>query len=209
MRLISTALQAQLDAGAIGKLDMILFDFPSPTGLKGFFTGVGVLQWSGIEFVGAGTLFQVSDIGASLDGAAVGLTIRLNGDARAGLDATELAMIETIQYRGRPVTIYRRYHHPETYVEIAVERVWRGYLDTIDHHVTEGGECHLAARCDSRALDLGRSGYRMRTDADQRLIDAADDFFRDVATVSEKEIQWANFTPTVPQKKKKKFLGIF
>jgi hypothetical protein len=207
MRLIPTALQSQLDSGAIGKTDMILFDFPAPTGLRGFFSGVGEVVFSGVTYKGAGSLFAIGAVGGSLDGAAAGLTVTLNADARASLEPTDLAAIETIQYRGRPVTIYRRYHHPESYAEIAVERLWRGYIDTIDHHI-DGGACYLAARCESRALDLARSGYRMRTDADQRLVDPADTFFKDVGIVAKKEIQWANFTPEVPQKRKKLF-GLF
>jgi hypothetical protein len=208
MRLIPAGLQAQLDAGRIARVEMILFDFPAPTGLVGFFSGIGSIVWSGITFVGAGTLFEINTVGASADGTAIGLNVRLNGDARAGLDATTLALIETIQYRGRPVTLYRRYSHPETYAEIAVERLYRGYIDRIDHNLTEGGDVYLEAAIESRALDLGRSGYRMRTDADQRAIDPTDDFFKDVAIVSKKEIQWANYSPEVPQKRKKLF-GLF
>jgi hypothetical protein len=203
-RSISGALQAQLDKGMIARTEMILFDFPNPTGQVGFFSGVGEFVWSGITFVGAGTLFDVSVVGASSSGAAVGLAIRLNGDAREGLTPTVLASIETIQYRGRPVSIYRRYMDPVTYAEIATEALYRGYIDTIDHNLTENGEVYLEASVESRALDLGRSGYRMRTDADQRLIDPSDGLFKDVGTVQKKEISWGSFTPYIPAPVKKK-----
>jgi hypothetical protein len=208
-RLISTALQDQLASGVIARTEMVLFDLPPPYGLVGFFSGIGTIVYSGVTFHGAGTLFDIDKIGGALDGTAVGLSVRLNGDARTDLDATALAQIESIPYQGRPFWLYRRYMHPETYAEIATELFFRGYIDVIDHNITEGGEVYLEAKVESRSLDLGRSGYRMRTDADQRQIDANDGFFRNIGTVSKREIKWANQAPWVPPPKKKKLFGIF
>lgn len=194
-------------AGRVARTEMLLFDFPAPTGPKGFFTGQGVLTWSGIDFQGAGTLFALSSIGGTSDGSAVGLSIRLNGDARVGLDASVLAQIETIQYRNAPVLVYRAYLHPDTYALVSVETVYRGYVDTIDHNVAEGGDAYLEAACESRALDLGRSGYRMRADADQRLIDPGDGSLRNVQVSATQKLKWAKLAAET--KSKKKFLGLF
>jgi hypothetical protein len=206
---IGPAHQAYLDAGRASKTDMILFDFPAPTGLVGFFSGIGVFTWNSYTFHGAGNLFEVTDVGATLNGTAQGLKIRLNGDARAGLDASVLAQIDAVPYAGRPVSLYRRHMEPDTGVEMATMLYWRGYINTITHNITEGGEAYLEAELESRALDLARSGYRMRTDADQRLIDGNDGFFRNIGTVSTREIKWGNVPPYTPPAKKKKFLGIF
>ncbi len=208
-RLISTALQEQLSRGIIARTEMVLFDLPAPFGMVGFFSGIGTIVFGDVTFHGAGTLFDIQRIGGSLDGAAVGLSVRLNGDAREGLDATALASIETVPYQGRSFWLYRRYMQPETYAEIATELFFRGYIDTIDHNISEGGEAYLEAKIESRSLDLGRSGYRMRTDTDQRLLDANDGFFRNIGTVSKREIKWANQAPWVPPAKKKKLFGIF
>jgi hypothetical protein len=205
-RSIPVSLQQQLNKGLIARTEMILFDFPG--GQYGFFSGVGTFEWSGITFIGSGTLFEIDSIGAAMDGTAVGLKIKLNGDSREGLTPTVLASIETIQYRGRPVSVYRRYMDPITYAEITTEICFRGYLDTIDHNETEDGEVYLEASVESRSLDLGRSGYRMRTDSDQRTIDPLDGFFKDIGTVQKKEISWGQYAPYVPTKKKK-FLGLF
>lgn len=206
-KVIDATTLALLRAGRIARTEMLLFDFPAPTGPKGFFTGQGELVWSGITFQGAGTLFSLSSVGGVTDGSAVGLSIRLNGDARAGLDASVLATIETIQYRNAPAFVYRAYLHPDSYALISVETVFRGYIDTIDHNVSEGGDAYLEAACESRALDLGRSGYRMRTDTDQRLIDPADGSLRNVQVSATQTLKWAKLAPE--PKKKNKFLGIF
>jgi hypothetical protein len=202
-RLISIATQAQLATGRVARCEMVLFDFP--TSAVGFFSGLGEFQWGGVTFVGAGTLFEIDTIGSSLNGEAVPLTIKLNGDARAGLTPTVLAQIETVQYRGRPVTIYRRYMHPETYAEISTELAYRGKVDTMVHKIREGGEAVLECRTESALIDLARSGYRMRSDADQRLINPTDGSLRFVASVVEHKFDWGS----APERKKKRsILGI-
>lgn len=206
-KVINAGTLAQLRAGRIARVDMLLFDFPAPTGQKAYFSGQGTLTWSGITFLGAGTLFQIAAIGGVSDGTAVGLAIRLNGDARAGLDATVLSDIETVQYRGAPARLYRGYLHPDTYALLSVEPVFRGRVDTIAHHVTEGGEVYLEAAVESMAIDLGRSGYRMRTDIDQRLIDPSDGSLRHVQLTATQQVKWAKLAPETKQKKK--FLGLF
>ena len=208
-RIISSALQSQLSLGLIARTEMVLFDLPAPFGKVGFFSGIGTIVFAGVTFHGAGTLFEIDRLGGALDGTAIGLSVRLNGDARTDLDATALAQIETVPYQGRPFWLYRRYMQPETYAEIANELFFRGYIDVIEHHITEGGEVFLEAKIESRSLDLGRSGYRMRTDSDQRLLDPTDGFFRSIGTVSKREIKWANQAPYVPPAKKKKLFGLF
>lgn len=205
-KVIDAGTLAQLKAGRIARVEMILFDFPAPTGQRAYFSGQGEFVWSGITFNGAGNLFALSAIGGVSDGTAVGLGIRLNGDARAGLDASALATIESIQYRNAPVLVWRGYLHPETYALLSVEPVFRGRLDTIEHAITEGGDAFMTASVESGAIDLGRSGYRMRTDADQRLIDPNDGSLRNVQLVATREIKWAKLA--AEKKQKKKFLGI-
>jgi len=205
-RFVNAATLARLQAGTIARTEMLLFDLPAPSGLIGFFSGIGTFEWAGVTFTGAGTLFEVAGIGSSMDGSAVPLTIKLNGDARSGLTPTVLATIESVNYRGRAVTIYRRYMHPETYAELSTEVIYRGRIDTITHNITEGGECFLEARVESALIDLSRSGYRMRTDADQRLIDANDGSMRHVQAMADQKIDWGKLPV---RQKRKKFLGIF
>ncbi|MFC5423050.1 hypothetical protein ACFPOB_26220 [Bosea eneae] len=206
-KVVDAGTLAQLRAGQIARIEMMLFDFPAPTGQKAFFSGQGEFTWSGITFRGAGNLFQLSAIGGVSDGTAVGLAIRLNGDARAGLDASVFASIETIQYRNAPVLVWRGYLHPTTYALLSVEPVFRGRLDTIEHNVTEGGDVYMQAAVESGAIDLGRSGYRMRTDADQRLIDPSDGSLRHVQSTVSQEVKWGKIPK--PEKKPKKKFGIF
>lgn len=206
-RTIDPATLAQLRTGRVARTELILFDLPEPTGQVGFFSGIGEMVWEGLTFKGAGTLFQIGTVGGSSEGQAVPLSIRLNGDARHGLDASVLAQIETVQYRGRPVYVWRAYLDPDSYALISVESVFRGKIDTISHNITEGGECFLDADVESNAIDLGRSGYRLRTDIDQRLIDPADGSLAHVQGTATQKIDWSKLA--AEKKQPKKFLGLF
>jgi hypothetical protein len=208
-RSVDAATLARLQAGTISRTEMLLFDLPSPSGLIGFFSGIGTFEWSGVTFTGAGTLFEIDTIGSSMDGSAVPLVIRLNGDARAGLTPTVLATIESVQYRGRPVTVYRRYMHPETYAELSTELIYRGKIDTMVHKIQEGEQAVLECHTENVLIDLARSGYRMRSDADQRLIDANDGSMRFTSTVPDFKIDWGSAPERPQRQKRKKFLGLF
>ncbi len=206
-KVVDIATLAQLKAGRIARIEMMLFDFPSPTGQRAYFSGQGEFTWSGVTFQGAGNIFELSAIGGVSDGTAVGLGIKLNGDARAGLDASALATIESIQYRGAAVLVWRGYLHPDSYALLSVEPIFRGRLDTVEHSITEAGEIFMVANVESGSIDLGRSGYRMRSDIDQRLIDPNDGSLRYVQSVATVDLKWAKLSPV--KKPKKKFLGLF
>jgi hypothetical protein len=124
-RIIDSATLAQLAAGRVARVEMLLFDFPAPTGQKAYFTGQGSFAWSGITFEGAGNLFALSSIGGVSDGTAVGLAIRLNGDARAGLFAnsdldkplviTETGADAVVGRDGRPGELFGETHQSDLY----------------------------------------------------------------------------------------------
>lgn len=208
-RTIAANTLAQMAAGSIVKIDMVLFDFPQPTGPIGLFSGVGEFQWGGVPYHGTGDLLDVTDVGAGTDGSAIGLVIQLNNRAREGLGPSVLAQLETVAYRGAPVHVFRRYSHPLTYEELSTEALWTGFIDYVSHEDTEGGSSAVSAHCESVLIDLSRSGHRMRTDADQRAIDGSDGFLEHVATQARKELQVGKIPPAQPAPKRKKFLGIF
>jgi hypothetical protein len=202
VRVISTALKTRLDAGRIIKSDLVLFDFPS--GLWGFFYGSGTFTYNSVTYIGAGAMFEIDAIGGVSDGSAVQLDIKLNANAAKGLTMTVLATIEQEIYAGRPVTISRGYFDADTYELISVEVIYRGYIDTIEHVESDGegqlgaqnpGEGYIVAHVESRSLDLGRSGWRRRSDSDQRSLAANDGSLRYLQASATAEIFWGRKTP--------------
>lgn len=191
-RTIDASTQAALAAGRIARNILIKFDFGS--GTYGFFDGIGSITYNSVTYQGAGALFEIAALGASADGAANSISIKLNGNADT-LTSNVLATIESEQYVGRPVTLLRRYANADTWAELSVETMWVGFVDVIRQVERAGDSAYLEAICESRALDLGRSGYRMRSDADQKQIDANDGSLRHLQAAKDQEIFWGRLPP--------------
>lgn len=188
MRIYSAGTLAALAAGRLVERGLLLFDFPS--GLYGFWTGAGPITIEGQTYTGAGSLIEVDSIGSSAGLSAVPLVLRLTAVPSSDLSPDVLASIEQEQYHQRPITISTAYFDPDTRGLIAVERVYRGYIDQITHQLQAGGGAVLEAHCESRSLDHARTGFRRRSDADQRRIDAADASFEHAAVVGSVDIYW-------------------
>jgi hypothetical protein len=71
---------------------------------------------------------------------------------------------------------------------------WQGFIDLIEHQQTVGGEYVLDARLEPMSLDHSRTGWRMRSDADQKLIDPADRFFEHAAITATQNIPYGRET---------------
>jgi hypothetical protein len=82
------------------------------------------------------------------------------------------------------------YFDPVAGIIVAVFQWWRGYVDTIEHTQTVGCEYTLIAHLEPMSLDHSRVGYRMRSDADQRLIDPNDRFFEHAGTTAVMKLQY-------------------
>lgn len=198
-----------LAAGRVVDRGMILLDLGS--GPYGFWTGIGPFTYGGVTYVGAGSLIEVEGIRQASDLSAVPVVARLTAIENSDLTPDLLATIETEVYHQRPVTIMTAYFHPETYVLLSVEVEYRGYIDQLVHTESIDGQAVLEGHFESRFRDHQRSGYRVRSDADQRRIDPDDDGLAHVTAVATETILFGR-SPTpapVPTKKKKKFLGIF
>ncbi|OYZ75347.1 MAG: hypothetical protein B7Y12_12775 [Rhizobiales bacterium 24-66-13] len=184
MRSYDSDTLAMLSSGRAAVRDMILFDFAS--GLYGFWTGAGTLTYAGLDYIGAGKLFDIEDLSFEGGLAPSAVSIKLSAIPEEGLTPDVLASIESENYHQRPVTISRAYIHPDTRALLSVERVYRGYLDQMQHDLQVGGGATLTAMLESRSRDHTRVGHRVRSDADQRMIDPADGFFRHAPTADAK-----------------------
>lgn len=180
-----SALEDLLEEGRLAVRGLVRFQFG--TGTIGFWNGTGTLEYE--DFPGAGTeylansLLSFSDIPMGMGTAAVPLTIEMPASADFGITPDLLAQIETLDYKGRAVTIYDAYFDPDTRELVHVEALYRGYVDTIDHTV-EDGQMKLVANVETSALDNHRDGYRMASHEDQQLVSAGDMFFEHAARVN-------------------------
>jgi len=140
------------------------------------------------EPVGDRALVQVA--GGALGGAAQSITLTLSG-----IDAETLALLDASEVAGAPVTLWRLIFD-KSGTTLLDHSVWgRGRLDTLPREEEVGGTATIKADLETPAKGLGRRGARLRSDADQRLIDPDDGFFKHVSYASEIELYWGGRKP--------------
>ena len=194
MRAFNADTVAQLETGRIAKRDMLLFTFPS--GSYGFWSGQGPLEYNGVTYIGAQQLIKLEALGSAAGMAALAITATLTSIPNTELTPNVLATIENEDWHQTPVVISKGYFNPDTRELISVERMFRGYFDKLDHITQTGDEYTLTAYFESKARDYQKIGYRMRGDADQRLINATDNSLQYAAVVSQQTISWGRIDAT-------------
>lgn len=167
-----------------------LIDFNLPEGIFGFWPGTGNLVVSGITYVGAGSLLSIDQIDMGVDLSSSPLSVSLRAVPDTSLSPDLLASIDDYSYKNRPARLHLAYFSPSTGDAITVILWWQGYIDVVNHQEQIGGEYVLLATLEPRSLDHSRIGYRMRSDTDQKLIDATDLFFEHAATTGTEEIKY-------------------
>lgn len=205
-RSYNSATQASLNAGRIVDRKLILLDLGS--GLYGFHTGLGPFVFNGVTYVGAGSLIDVGGVRQTSDLSSVQVVGRLTSIPNTTLTRDVLSTIEQEVYHQRPCTLMSAYFNPDTYSLLSVEIDYRGYIDRVVHGETVNGDAYLDFHLESKFRDHQKRGYRIRSDADQKLIDPFDSGFQhSTSVVSEKvlfgrvEQQAAPAAAYVPKKK--------
>lgn len=179
---------AKIAAGAYSNALALLFDLPE--GLFGFWNGYGTLTINSVPYVGAGSLIEVSQFSLGTDLSASPITVRLRAVPEGGLTPDVLATIDTYAYKNRPAHLNLVYFDPITGTVVTALQWWQGYIDLIDHDQEVGGEYTLLAHLEPMSLDHSRTGYRMRSDTDQKLIDPADRFFEHAAVTGTQQVPY-------------------
>lgn len=175
-----------LDEGRIIVRGMIRFDLGS--GSYGFIKANEPFTWNGFTYQPGG-IIQVSDLTAGTGDVARQFTVTLAESPDDDLTPEVLKTIEDEDYRDRPVTIYDAHFHPDTGAFLQVKAMRRGYVDTIEHQVTDEGYV-IVASCETRALDYSRTNGRKRTSADQARRAPGDKFFQYASKRGREEVYW-------------------
>lgn len=186
-RSYNAAVQSALDAGRV--VDRLLVELDFASGLYGFWSGLGPFVWNGITHVGAGSLISIEGIKQTSDLSAVAVVGRLSS-----LSPAVLATIENEVYHQRPCVISTAYFNAETYALLNVEVEYRGYIDRIVHVEKTGGEAALEVHLESRFRDHLKTGYRVRSDQDQRNLFPTDDSLKHVTVVVTEKVTFGQVT---------------
>src|SRR5690349_10708943 len=181
----STTLDA-IDAGQYAHAWLVLFSLDE--GLFGFWPGVGTLTIDGVDYAGFGSFLDIQQIDMGVDITASPVSVRLRAQPETALTPDVLASVDSYSYKNRPATLTIAYFDKSAGTLVTAIQWWSGKIDTIDHDETVGGDYALVARLEPESLDHARTGYRMRSDADQKLLDPTDRFFELAATVPTEQI---------------------
>lgn len=201
MRALDPAVQAALEAGALVPRDFLWIvardrETGAPYGW-GAWSDVGAVTAEVIDpvsratvsrtYEGAGGLVEVGDVALIS-----GLTVQVVDIRLSQIDQGAETILRSYDLRRAPVQLHRGFLDPQTHrlVAPAVPR-FVGFVD--EAPVTtpaEGAEGGIVLTCASHTQELARSSAAKRSDADQRLRNASDGFFRHAATVGSWKIWW-------------------
>lgn len=152
--------------------------------------GHGPITLGGEIFQPVGDRSLVQVAGGALGSAAQGITLSLSG-----IEPAVLELLDADEVAQAPAALWRLIFAGDG-VTLLDAQVWqRGRLDELIQDEEIGGTAMLSVALETAARGLGRSGARLRTDADQRLIKANDGFFRNVAFAGEKTLYWGGRKP--------------
>ena len=112
----------------------------------------------------------VSATGGAVGSAEQNLTLELSG-----VEPDNLALFDMTSLRRAPTVCRRLLFDSSGLTWLAAPIFARGRLDQAPTEQTPGGSATIRAMIEGAARGLGRGLGRMRTDADQRLINASDD----------------------------------
>jgi hypothetical protein len=156
--------------------------------------------WGGYEditlgnavFKGVGDRGLVTVSAAALGDSEQNVTLSL-----AGVDPDAVALLDASSVQRAGVALWRLIFDGSGRNLLDAQVYTRGRLDAIKVDETIGGLSSIIANVETAARGLGRSGQRMRTDADQRQIDVNDGGFRSVSFAGTKQLYWGGKRPSV------------
>lgn len=152
--------------------------------------GDGILTIDGQPFLGIGDKGLASTSGGTLGTAEQGVELTLSG-----VDPDVLALIDYPSVRGAAVVLWELIFDGSGANLLAANVDKRGRIDRMPREDTPGGKAVLRVMVEGAVRGLGRSGARMRTDADQRLFLGTDGGFRRVAYAGQKQLMLGGKPP--------------
>lgn len=183
MRTLSAPVLAALAGPAVAIATLIKLDFAGTPVLLN--TSTWNLAFGGDTYLGAYGLGQISAI-ADKPGEVAGITLELHGADAARIS---LALDDSDIVQGTPVTIRTAIIGTATYTILDAPVEWVGKLDTMAIG-EDGASATIAVTAESGAVELLRSNVWTFTDADQRVVNAADASFSYVLDQIDKPIIW-------------------
>lgn len=151
-----------------------------------FFSGVGEIEIDSERFKGIAARALIVPVNSQIGGAADGLTVTLSG-----LDPDVAQSIEAEDYHQKPATFWRPIFDADGHTMLGNQVFLRGRVDFITITETVGGEATIDIAVEGPRRDMNRSGSRIRSNSDQRVLGGASDgSMKHVSTAGKKTLSW-------------------
>lgn len=182
-RSLTTAFQNQLSASTLEPFFAIKLNFDS--GDLRLWTGYGEITVASETYTGGGQLLNISPVEETVEIAAKGITMSLNG-----IDASLVSLALTENYQTRSAKVYLGFISSGSVVSDPY-LAFDGRMDVLS--IDDSGEtANLTMTAESRLIDLERARERRFTSDDQKLRHPTDTGLDFVASLQEKEIAWGS-----------------
>ncbi len=158
-----------------------------------YWSGYGPLELAGVgaTFTGIGAAALLAPISSDVGSGAAGYRLTLSGIEPELADAV---LAQT--YRQRPVTLWRVIFDRAGTTPLGYAVFHRGRVDTIEEVETIGGDAALEISIEGGMRDLSRTGVRLNSDADQRLLGGpGDGSMRRTAIAGVTTLSWGKQPP--------------
>jgi hypothetical protein len=153
--------------------------------------GYGVLTIDGNDYQPLGDRAFAQQTSGAIGGVAQGMTLVLSG-----IEPEALALLDADEVKGASVRIIRLIFASDGKTLLDANTFDRGRGDALNSVETIGGSAAINYAVESAARSLGRSGARLRSDPDQRLISSTDGYFKNTAYAGEKSLYWGGKKPS-------------
>mgnify|MGYP003132957622 CR=1 FL=1 len=147
-------------------------------------SGDGDLSVGGENYLGVGTLLQISGAEDNLELTSTGVSVSL-----AGMDATVLNLALTENYQNRFLTIFLGFLSGSTDVSVGTMTVFKGRMQSMTINDDPNGSI-IQIDAENRLIDLNRPSNLRYTKESQKYIDSSDSCFNRVQALADKEVIW-------------------
>jgi hypothetical protein len=137
-------------------------------------------------YFGAGTILSTDPVES-----VVGLDVRMWRAELTDLTAEVATLLQGYEARFAPIEVHLSVHDPVTRARVAVRRVFRGWVDTVEIvRPEEGGSGRATVDCASAMRAMTRTLPQTKSEASMRLRSATDRFGEYRGAVGQWETPW-------------------
>lgn len=181
-RSLTSAMQSAVIADLVRPITLVQCAFDS--GNLNLWSGIGNLTVDSVDYVGAGTLLDISAINESSELQANGLTVALSG-----ITEPLISKARDEDYQGRELKVLLGFMDEEGNVIADPVIVFSGFMDTMV--INDAGEtATIQVTVENRLIEFERTRERRYTAEDQKIDYPDDKGLEFVAEMQEKEIVW-------------------